>query len=88
MFKNLYVSACLVLSVTSVSHAKIIQCIDERGHSYFTDTACPRQQLKPDSQQNTQSRHGFSGLVVNTPRNTRRLEFYCNPGKGKFVRCE
>jgi hypothetical protein len=88
MFKNLTVSACLVLSLSTISHARIIQCIDERGHSYFTDTRCPRQQLKSNRLENSQPGNGVSGLIVNKPGNSKRLEFYCNPGKGKFVRCE
>jgi len=88
MFKNLLVSACLILSLSSVSHARIIHCIDEKGHSYFTDTGCPRSKTQPPKLVSKQAGSGVSTLIVNKPANPNNVEFYCNPGKGKFIRCK
>lgn len=88
MFKNLLVSACLILSLSTVSQARIIHCIDEKGRSYFTDTACPRQKIQRPILENEHAGTGVSAMIVNKPANPGNLEFYCNPGNGKFIRCE
>jgi len=88
MFKNLMISACLALSLSDVSHARVNQCIDEKGHRYFTDRGCPRPQRQALRLKSHRHGSGVSALIVNPPRNPKTLETYCNPGKGKFIRCE
>ena len=87
MFKNLLVSACLILSLSTVCQARIIHCIDEKGQSYFTDTGCPRPKTQPPRMQSNAG-SDVSTLIVNKTAKPNNIEFYCNPGKGKFIRCE
>ena len=85
MKKLLQVSVLLTFILPTVSFSRVIQCIDEKGNIHFTDTSCPKHHAdeKPALVQ-----HGTSSLTANRNQQTvRSWEFYCNPRKGKFIRC-
>ncbi len=85
MFRKTMVSVCLILSLSAVSQARIIKCIDDKGVVYFTDTGCPKQQKNTITSDH--DKPDISGLTLNKQQPVKSLEFYCNSGKGKFVRC-
>ena len=86
MIKTVSLSVFLTLSLCNITHAKVIQCVDDKGNVYFTDSSCPvdvKEKKTP-----TDALPIASELTVNPgQQNTRKIEFYCNSGKEGFVRC-
>ncbi len=84
MYRKVLLSVFLTLSLNAVAYCKVIRCIDDDGHIYFTDSSCPR----TSQSQQDQVQPDISDLIVNeNPKPVTGIKFWCNPGDGRFVRC-
>ena len=80
---TLLLTLSLLLTAT-ITQAKIIKCINEKGKITFTDSSCPQSQNKPSFKLDQDLKNG---LLNDQDKRSPAIRVYCHQRTEQFKRC-